>query len=301
MSSPKRPTLLFAHGAGFCSDIWSPIIRRLQESSLLQSLSSESFVSLDLPFHGTNRDNSEAAQIDPNGPHVTHPANNAIQLASTELLNEAQRIRRDGRAVIGIGHSMGAAALWKAEVSNPGTFDGLVLFEPIYGPPMPAGPNRLYNFMADVTLKREWKWPSRAAAVEYFGNWKGFAKWDAESLKCWMEGAIVPREEDATAVELACHPITEAAIYCGGRLWLSEHEQAQTKCVTTFHSGSLTRLFRPQVFLDIARRNPTIYRMHEPMADKSHLLVMEDPKACTDAILSDLKALDCFKDATCRL
>ncbi|KAF4316663.1 hypothetical protein BBO99_00006887 [Phytophthora kernoviae] len=300
MTSPGSPTLLFAHGAGFCKDIWSPIIRRMQKSSLLQSLPSESFVSLDLPFHGANRDNSEAAQIDTNGPHVTHPANNAIHLASVELLREAQRIQSDGRSVIGIGHSMGAAALWKTETANPGTFDGLVLFEPIYGPPMPTGPNRPHNFMADVTLKREWKWPSRAAAVEYFETWKGFDKWDRESLACWIEGAIVP-DDDTNAVVLACHRTTEAAVYCGGRLWLSEQEQAQNKCVTTFHSGSLTRLFHAKLFLNIARRNPTIYKMHEPMVGKSHLLVMEDPAACTEAILSDLKTFDCFKGSAARL
>lgn len=296
MTSP--PVLLFAHGAGFCKDVWSPIIRRLQRCPPLQSLPVENFVCLDLPFHGSNRDNSEVAHVDERGPYVSHPANDVIRLASDALLKEAQRLGK-GRTVIGIGHSMGAAALWMAEANHPGTLGGLVLFEPIYGPPRPPG-DRSYNFMADVTLKREWKWPSRQDAAAYFASWKGFSKWDRESLASWMEGAIVP-DEDSNAVVLACHPTIEAAIYCGGRLWLSEQDQGLPSCTTTFHSGSLTRLFRQQVFVDIARRYPSIYKVHEPMAGKSHLLIMEDPGACTEAIVSDLAALRAFKDVGSRL
>lgn len=154
----QSPVLLFAHGTGFCKKIWAPIIRRIQQSTLLQCARGVGCVSVDLPFHGSNRDNSVAAQIDEKGPHVTHPANNAIGLSSVALLQKAQELGSAGRPVIGIGHSMGAAALWKAEISNPGTFKGLVLFEPIYGPPTPSGPDRPYNFMADITLKREGKW-----------------------------------------------------------------------------------------------------------------------------------------------
>ncbi|ETI35776.1 hypothetical protein F443_17986 [Phytophthora nicotianae P1569] len=288
------PVLLFAHGAGFCKEIWAPIIRHMQQSALLQNPVGVEFVSVDLPFHGSNRDNSVVAQVDEKGPHVTHPANNAIAVASVALLQTAERLNSGGRPVIGIGHSMGAAALWKAEITSPGTFRALVLFEPIYGPPMPEGPNRPYNFMADVTLRRKWKWPSREAATSFFENWKSFSSWDRESLACWMQGAIVPDESDDEAVVLACHPAIEASIYCGGRLWLSEEEQAKTKCPTTFHSGSTSRLYRQEVFEDIASRHPKIFTVHAPMIGKSHLMVFEDPEGCAKAIVTDLDALGCF-------
>lgn len=291
------PVLLFAHGAGFCKEIWNPIIRRMQQNPLLQHVE---FVSVDLPFHGSNRDNSVGARVEEKGPHVTHPANHAIALASVALLQRAQQLSSTGRSVIGIGHSMGAAALWKAEITTPGTFKGLVLFEPIYGPPTPKGENRPFNFMADVTLKRKWKWPSRKAATAYFENWKSFSSWNRESLACWMQGAIVPDETDENAVVLACHPTIEASIYCGGRLWLSEEEQAKTKCPTTFHSGSTTRLFQQEIFDGIASRLPTIFKVHVPMVDKSHLMVLEDPDGCAKAIVADLEVLNFFPAvATC--
>ncbi|GMF65133.1 unnamed protein product [Phytophthora lilii] len=273
-SSTRSPVLLFTHGAGFCKEIWAPIIRRMQQSSLLQRVPNVDFVSVDLPFHGSNRDNSVAAHVDERGPHVTHPANNAIALASSALLQTAQTLGFGGRPVIGIGHSMGAAALWKAEISSPGTFKGLVLFEPIYEPPEPEGTDRPYNFLADVTLKREWK-----------------------CLASWIEGAVVPDEKDENAVVLACHPTVEASIYCGGRLWLSEQEQAQPKCATTFHSGSASRLYHQDTFEGIAGRRPEIYTIHAPMVGKSHLMVLEDPEACAKAIVRDLEALESFAPA----
>ncbi|KAG6958669.1 hypothetical protein JG688_00010408 [Phytophthora aleatoria] len=249
------PVLLFAHGAGFCKEIWAPIIRRMQQSALLQHTVGVDFVNVDLPFHGSNRDNSVVAQVDEKGPHVTHPANNAIALATAALVQKAQQYGSAGRPVIGIGHSMGAAALWKAEISSPGMFKGLVLFEPIYGPPTPTGPNRPYNFMAEVTLKREWKWPSREAAISFFENWKSFLSWDRESLSCWMQGAIVPDETDDGAVVLACHPTVEA--------------------------GSSTRMYHQEIFEGIASRHPNIFKMHAPMVGKSHLMVLEDPEGST--------------------
>ncbi|KAG7387082.1 hypothetical protein PHYPSEUDO_014736 [Phytophthora pseudosyringae] len=290
------PVLLFAHGAGFCKESWAPIIRRMRQSALLQCAE---FVSVDLPFHGSNRDDSVVAQVDERGPHVTHPANNTIALSSAALLQRAQQWGSAGRQVIGIGHSMGAAALWRAEISSPGTFKGLVLFEPIYGPPIPdSGPNnRPFNFMADVTLKREWKWPSREAATSFFENWRSFSSWDRESLASWMQGAIVPDVTGDGAVVLACHPTIEASIYCGGRLWLSELEQAKTKCRTTFHSGSATRLYRQEVFEEIASRDPETFKIHAPMVGKSHVMVLEDPEGCAKAIVADLEALECFGGA----
>ncbi|KAF4042975.1 hypothetical protein GN244_ATG04717 [Phytophthora infestans] len=151
--------------------------------------------------------------------------------------------------------------------------------------------------MADITLKRKWKWPSREAASIFFENWKSFSSWDRESLACWMQGAIVPDETDADAVVLACHPTVEASIYCGGRLWLSEEEQAKTKCPTTFHSGSTTKMYRQEIFEDIASCHPEIFKTHAPMVGRSHLMVLEDPEGCAKAIVADLETLGCFNAA----
>ncbi|RLN48040.1 hypothetical protein BBJ28_00027078 [Nothophytophthora sp. Chile5] len=148
MATTKAPVLLFAHGAGFCKEIWEPIIHRMQQSPLLQRSFGVEFVSLDLPYHGTKRDDSEPADIDVERPH---------------------------------------------------------------------------------------------------------------------------------------------------------QEQEHNSCVTTFHSGSRTKLFDQETFLGIVRRSPEIYKIRAPMPGKSHVMVLEDPADCAEAILADLEELDCFKPRTSRL
>ncbi|KAI9997637.1 hypothetical protein PInf_001568 [Phytophthora infestans] len=49
---------------------------------------------------------------------------------------------------------MGAGGLWNAEVQDPGTFDGLILFEPVYGEDDPVVTDQVTSFLVGVTLKR---------------------------------------------------------------------------------------------------------------------------------------------------
>lgn len=160
-SSPRHVTLLFVHGAGFCRQVWEPLIRRLRASPLLGG-DGVSFVAIDLPYHGVNHDDSVPARVlYENGsqerPRVSHPGNDWVSWSSAAVYKVALELRRPESVVIGIGHSMGAAALWKAESAHPGTFHGLVLFEPIYGPPR-GGDSRQLDFMVDITLQRASEW-----------------------------------------------------------------------------------------------------------------------------------------------
>ena len=165
MSSPA--TLLFAHATGFCKEIWSPIVRRVQASLLLRQHAGDvQCIAFDFPYHGSLRDESVTPELhleDPAAPRVTHTMNQWVQVSSDALYAQVKQLRAAEASathktpIIGIGHSMGAVALWNTEVNHPGTFDGLVLFEPVYrlhvGPTAPST-----RFLLNLSLQREYQW-----------------------------------------------------------------------------------------------------------------------------------------------
>ncbi|KAF4042974.1 Alpha/beta hydrolase family [Phytophthora infestans] len=293
-------TLLFAHATGFCKQVWDPIIRRLKCSPLLQN-AVDQYVTYDQPYHGVNRDNSVLSQVyyknnDPNALRVRHPMNNWPEISADAAWEQVQKLQSSGterRPLIGIGHSMGAAALWATEAKHPGTFDGLILFEPIYGE-VDAEYDKKADFLVSLTLAREKKWSSIEAAVTHFENWKNFASWDREMLASWIKGAVV-FDQDQQAAVLACDPLIEASVYAGSRLVLAENQLAAPRCPVTFHSGDRTKLFDRSVFDKFEATHPAIYTNHTPLPKTSHLMVFEDPAAATNAIVADLKNLSSFQ------
>jgi pimeloyl-ACP methyl ester carboxylesterase len=133
--------------------------------------------------------------------------------------------------------------------------------------------------------------PSKDAARKFFEAYPNFASWDRESLREWINGAIVTDSRDGTSAILANHPLTEAAVYSGKRLELSEAELARPKCRVHLHAGVRTRLFDVPTFQGIADRHPDIYKLYDPMSGVGHLMVFEDPETSSAAILHGLEEL----------
>ncbi|RLN90692.1 hypothetical protein BBJ28_00010443 [Nothophytophthora sp. Chile5] len=297
-------TLLFAHGGGFCKQIWEPIIRRMRASPLLQTRGVRTdFVSFDFLYHGSKRDESVAPQLDldgPGGPRVRHPAQDLVSWTTEEMRQQVRAIREKHRgdepkpALIGIGHSMGAGAMWNTEVQDPGTFDALILFEPVYGAPSREAGDKVSDFLVSLTLQRESSWPSRAAAEEHFANFKNFAGWDREALAAYLQGALVEDETTGTTV-LACHPHIEASLYCHKILFFSDQELPRAKCPVRFHSGDRSNMFFKPFFEDAVAKHPEIYSIGEPMAKCSHLMVLEKPDMAAAKVLDDLAMMAPFR------
>lgn len=131
--------------------------------------------------------------------------------------------------------------------------------------------------------------PSREAAEAYFGSLRNFASWDRESLKSWVQGAVVEDDKDnSPAVSLACHPHIEASIYTGRTLELNEQELAQPKCRAVFQSGARTQLFKHEFFAGLAEKFPHIYSVGAPMPKCSHLMIFEDPEVAAQRIVEAL-------------
>ncbi|KAF1324023.1 Ppr repeat protein, partial [Globisporangium splendens] len=300
MASAPSPILLFAHGGGLCKEAWGPIIRRLQDSPLLHRTPT-AVSSFDYPYHGSKRDDSIAPRlffVGPKSPRVVHPVNAWVSINAQETYNVVQQLRqeqkREGgekRPLIGIGHSMGAISLWLTEINYPGTFDGLILFEPMYGLSAPET-EPLVDFLAGMTLRREGKWPSREAALKHFAGFKNLAAWDREALASYLEGGLI--EEEDGSISLACQPLVEAAIYCGNAGWFSPEETTRPKCKISFQGGERSPFYAVDEFEVMRERSPHIYKVGVPMPKCSHAMVMENPELSVQKILEDLSLLPAY-------
>ncbi|RLN56849.1 hypothetical protein BBJ29_006405 [Phytophthora kernoviae] len=303
MPTNTKVTLLFAHGGGFCKDTWGPIIRRV-ESSLVQQNVTIDFVTFNFPYHGDKHDPKalEFFQVDlakPKAPRVWNDKHDlvgwvagAVQEQVSAWKEKNKEVDPNGKTehkLIGVGHSMGSAGLWATEVAHPGTFDGLILFEPVLAQNSPET-DYMIDFMVALTLQRDASWPSRAAAEEHFHTYRNFAKWDRESLTAYLQGALA--EADDGSVSLACHPNIEASLYCQKPLWLTEQELQQPKCPITFHWGSRSKMWFRDRFEALQTKMPHIYTMREAMEGNSHVLVFENPSLAAEKIVQDFLELE---------
>lgn len=157
-------TLLFLHGNGFCKQAWQPVVQRVTRA-LAAPVACEAF---SLPLHNEKHDPAahETARVyyqagDPAAPRVSASTNAwATEWPAAifpSVLDARQRADAARRPLIGVGHSMGAALLWAVEVQHPGTFDGLVLFEPVFGEFTPAYTKSI-DFLVRITIERQSHW-----------------------------------------------------------------------------------------------------------------------------------------------
>jgi pimeloyl-ACP methyl ester carboxylesterase len=108
---------------------------------------------------------------------------------------------------LGVGHSMGGAALVMAELLAPGTFAALLLIEPILLPPPYV---RTEAALALAVEKRRRDFESRQAAWENYATKPPFSTWDPDALSGYVDCGFI---DTADGVTLACPPEDEAEIY----------------------------------------------------------------------------------------
>ena len=122
---------------------------------------------------------------------------------------------RDGRALVGMGHSFGAALTLKVAADNPGLFKALVLLDPIVFPtPVWLGVRALAALglhpMVKAAQRRRREWPSRQECLDRLRGRGIYEGWTEESLADFVDSAT--RDEGGKRV-LRCPPELEAEIY----------------------------------------------------------------------------------------
>ncbi|HSJ70803.1 MAG TPA: alpha/beta hydrolase [Acidimicrobiia bacterium] len=182
---PTTAEVCFAHANGFTKALWRPIARRVVEHHR-----DVRWVSFDLRGHGDSGAGSPPIRWDVHG------------LDALGLLGDAS-------GLLGVGHSMGGTALVRAELHRRGTFDRLVLIEPIVFPP-PF--ERADIPLSRIAEKRRRTFRDRSHARERFAE-GAFSDWDPEVLDLYVDHGFAPGPDGWT---IKCEPATEADNYREG-------------------------------------------------------------------------------------
>lgn len=186
-----RPVLL-CHATGFHAAVWDPLVAALGAGFERWAM--------DFRAHG--------ASVVPEGSDLTWERFGEDVVAVVDDLGLAPG------ELLGVGHSMGGAALLLAEAMRPGTFAGLWVYEPITPPPGGLGPVDRPNPLAEGALRRRTTFPSAAEAVANFASKPPMSVLRADALHAYVRHGFVPGEDGQ--VHLACRPADESQIYRGG-------------------------------------------------------------------------------------
>lgn len=171
-------TVYLSHATSFCGAVWRPIQSRISELDP---------IAWDFPGHG-------------NGPPIDTP------IAWESFGEYVLEVTEPGG--IGVGHSMGAAALAMAQIIDPSRFRALVLIEPVI---YPGQYSRSENEMSERALRRRRDYETRSEAAESFRERGAFVGWDPEAFEGYIDCGLI----GDGPVSLACDPEIEADIYRG--------------------------------------------------------------------------------------
>lgn len=194
------PTLHFLSGNGFCGGVyWRFLQHFLPDFGLFLH---------DIEGHGES-------DVPPKFSGTGALARRTLQVIEQQGL-------RDGRSLIGIGHSRGAAMTLKLAADNPGLFKAVVLLDPIILPAPVWYSWRMasvlgLNSMANSTRKRRFAWASRDAAYSHLKGRGIFRGWDDEAVADFVDHAMKPAPAHGATQEpqwvLRCPLELEAQIY----------------------------------------------------------------------------------------
>ena len=188
------PTILYAHATGFHARCWQTVATRLNNRHN---------VGYDARGHGdTPADPDWLVDWETHGADAT-----AI----------AETLQADG-PVLGVGHSMGGAALLMAAIAKPHLFRGLVVYEPIVMPTDPlrdleAEP-RPDNFLAAGARKRRSSFASFEDAIANYSSKPPLRAFTPECMQDYVRHGFSLGSDGQ--VHLKCTGELEARTYEAG-------------------------------------------------------------------------------------
>ena len=240
--------LLFAHCTSMVKECWRPVYDHLDSELDAHGVAADC-IALDFSLHGDTGRNNLASK----------GSLTWIQFCPRDIFGVLERTRDPAVPLVGVGHSMGGAGLAFAELERPGTFEHLILYEPILRPPGPQieWPGGV-SPMVSGTLKRRRQWTSRKEARAYLST-RGFYKTlDPRVLDAFVAHGI------SDEFTLKCTPEDEARCYSNdgaseGSVW-DQLSNVGAKRVDVWAGGDSRHL------LGLSTRYSTIEKIVADMA-----------------------------------
>ena len=253
--------VLLAHATGFHGRVWAPVAERLLAAG-------HRVWSLDFRAHG---DSDRSPNLDY---HWDRFADDVLATVDALGVGGAPRL-------LGAGHSKGAAALLRAELERPGTFDRLWCYEPVLFPSDEPLEPRLDFPLAEGARRRRAVWPSREEARESYASRPPFDVLSSDALTAYIDYGM--RERDDGTVELKCAPEDEAATYAMGVANGIYQRLSEISCPVLVACGEHTDAIVPKLGGMIVERLPR--GTLEVVPGLGHFGPLEDPDAVAASIL----------------
>ncbi len=239
---------LLAHCTGMCAAAWSPLLEDLGAGDRISA------VSVDHRGHG--RSNASITSM-------AWEAHAADLLATVDSYDMAKPI--------GIGHSMGGAALLLAEQARPGTFAALWIYEPIVLPPTARSGG---NSLADGARRRRETFASESAAYEVFSSKPPLNELSTAALLAYVRYGF--RELPDGSITLRCKRDVEANTYAMGTSHGAWARLGEIGCPVVIAYGEETTPGPAAIAPLIAERIPN-GRSHK-IDGLGHFGPMQDPE-----------------------
>jgi pimeloyl-ACP methyl ester carboxylesterase len=249
----------FLSGNGFCGGVYWPFLKRFLPQRAL-------FIH-DIEGHG---DSEAPARFSGVG---------AIARRIPTVMREQGLL--DGRPLVGIGHSFGAAMTLKVAADNPGLFKAIVLLDPIVFPDLVWMSMRVLvalgmHPMERAAQRRRREWPSRDDVLTRLRGRGIYQGWTEEALACFVDYAT--RDEGGKRV-LCCPPELEAQIYERPVYPWPSFRTVDAPVLFLHGAGSYD--FFPLASRLARRRNPAVEVATVP---GHHCFMLEDPATAHAAV-----------------
>ena len=248
----NSPLLCLLHATGMCKEVWLPLVDELRQLGVEAPV-----VAWDQAAHGDSERRDHAFDW-------------------WDLGRDAAAIVGE-RPAVGVGHSSGAAALVMAELLRPGTFQSLVLIEPIVFPP-PYGPGDDLPLVAAARRRRH-SFPTRDLARLNFASKPPFDSWNERVLDAYVDHGLADR---GGRLVLKCDPEDEAEYYRTGGLHRAWDRLGELSVPVLIVAGEASDTHPAELVEAMAASIPRAEIAVIP--DAGHFVPMERPGAVVELV-----------------